>query len=401
MAENLFLKMRDDRKASQEIKKEKHSGGSQGNLFLQMRAERKREQEKPDIEIKEYDEPFTAQIDAYQRHQAAQNPELPGFFPDFLTDYLKRNRESGANDSDDTYYQRSQQASKSSTLEPKRTYKDLDDRYYYEDQARREKQEQQNQAKKAEQLQEQKKILEKRQRDAVEFTRAPYANPIRYDQIESMQDYEAMVEKGRQNPRNRFRETPLSFIEALDPRNWEYQRGATEGLFKPYRKLTDTERNRYNYILGAAGEEAADTYLESLKDPLARESAAKAYSQISKLPKPVAGAAKTGASFAAGLDSAMRGLGTLPALITGQEVENHNTELEYLQSYINERSKGLPNVLYQTAGAIGGMAPSIAAGALTGGSSLAAQGITQSSVFAAQAAGQTYASSPSSSSRRP
>lgn len=371
--------------------------GGESNLALKRWAERKQElqaeqqeQNRQEIGVKEYDEPFTAQIDAYQRHQAAQNPELPGFFPDFLTDYLKRNRESGANDSDDTYYQRSQQASKNSTLEPKRTYKDLDDRYYYEDQARREKQEQQNQAKKAEQFQEQQKILEKRQRDAVEFTRAPYANPIRYDQIESMQDYEAMVEKGRQNPRNRFRETPMSFIEALDPRNWEYQRGATEGLFKPYRNLTDTERNRYNYILGAAGEEAADTYLESLKDPLARESAAKTYSQISKLPKPVAGAAKTGASFAAGLDSAMRGLGTLPALITGQEVENHNTELEYLQSYINERSKGLPNVLYQAAGAIGGMAPSIAAGALTGGSSLAAQGITQSSVFAAQAAGQTY-----------
>lgn len=380
-------------------KKEEKSGNQKApqtkstsveNPYTDWLARKQSKQERQEIGVKEYDEPFTAQIDAYQRHQAAQNPELPGFFPDFLTDYLKRNRESGANDSDDTYYQRSQQASKNSTLEPKRTYKDLDDRYYYEDQARREKQEQQNQAKKAEQFQEQQKILEKRQRDAVEFTRAPYANPIRYDQIESMQDYEAMVEKGRQNPRNRFRETPMSFIEALDPRNWEYQRGATEGLFKPYRNLTDTERNRYNYILGAAGEEAADTYLESLKDPLARESAAKTYSQISKLPKPVAGAAKTGASFAAGLDSAMRGLGTLPALITGQEVENHNTELEYLQSYINERSKGLPNVLYQAAGAIGGMAPSIAAGALTGGSSLAAQGITQSSVFAAQAAGQTY-----------
>lgn len=371
--------------------------GGESNLALKRWAERKQElqaeqqeQNRQEIGVKEYDESFTAQIDAYQRHQAAQNPELPGFFPDFLTDYLKRNRGSGANDLDDTYYQRSQQSSKNSTLEPKRTYKDLDDRYYYEDQARREKQEQQKQAKREEQLQEQQKILEKRQRDAIEFTRAPYANPIRYDQIESMQDYEAMVEKGRQNPRNRFRETPMSFTEALDPRNWEYQRGATEGLFKPYKNLTDTERNRYNYILGSAGEEAADTYLESLKDPLAMEAAARTYGQISKLPEPVKGAAKTGASFAAGLDSAMRGLGTLPALIAGQEVENNNTELEYLQSYINERSKGLPNVLYQAAGAIGGMAPSIAAGALTGGSSLAAQGITQSSVFAAQAAGQTY-----------
>lgn len=269
-----------------------------------------------------------------------------------------------------------------------------------------------------EQDREHRESLEKRQRDAVGAVIAPYRDLVRYDELEKLPDYASMVEAGERAEAERKEEerirSPLDFIEKLAKSTvlGPFEEGKTSAPADLVTELTrrdgqitgrqesllnDTEKDRYYYLLAKAGQEAADTYLNSLKDQLALRGAMEDYEAVQKFPGPIRGIEKGAVSFSSGVQGAVTGFKNLPALVTGGETDYSNTELEYLQSLIHSESSGIPNLLYQSSYAIGNMAPSIALGLATGGAGaggslgnwLASGGI-QSTAFSAQTAGQTY-----------
>lgn len=269
-----------------------------------------------------------------------------------------------------------------------------------------------------EQDREHRESLEKRQRDAAGAVLAPYRDLVRYDELEKLPDYASMVAAGERAQAERKEEerirSPLDFIEKLAKSAvlGPFEEGKTSAPADLVTELTrkdgqitgrqesllnDTEKDRYYYLLAKAGQEAADTYLNSLKDQLALRGAMEDYEAVQKFPGPIRGIEKGAISFSGGVQGAVTGFKNLPALVTGGETDYSNTELEYLQSLINSESSGIPNVLYQSSYAIGNMAPSIALGMATGGAGASsalgrwlASGGIQSTAFSAQTAGQTY-----------
>ena len=241
------------------------------------------------------------------------------------------------------------------------------------------------------------------------FTLPPFAKPISYDDIESMQDYdEILVKRKDEDPlaprgflgKNYFTDDEIiKFTNGLDASNNKLRRNAL---------LSEQEKNRYYYIYEKKGKDAADLYLESLQNTINSRGAAEQYAASRALPGVTQLPNNIVKSFEGGVKNAFEGLYSLPDAIVGNEKDYTVREHEYYQDMLLNDTSGVENMAYKISSGIGNMAPSMALMYATGGATFgsgasgAATGIggklakiagmttVGGAEFAAQTAGQTY-----------
>lgn len=243
------------------------------------------------------------------------------------------------------------------------------------------------------------------------FTLPPFAKPISYDDIESMQDYDEILAKRKDAdpfaPRgflgkNYFTDDEIiKFTNGLDASNNKLRRNAL---------LSEQEKNRYYYIYEKKGKDAADLYLESLQNTINSRGAAEQYAASRALPGVTQLPNNIVKSFEGGVKNAFEGLYSLPDAIVGNEKDYTVREHEYYQDMLLNDTSGAENMAYKISSGIGNMAPSMALMYVTGGATFgsgasgagAATGIggklakiagmttVGGAEFAAQTAGQTY-----------
>lgn len=243
------------------------------------------------------------------------------------------------------------------------------------------------------------------------FTLPPFAEPISYDDIEQMHDYDTMIAKAKEDgdplaPRGFFGKQPFEDDEVV-----KYTNGfdASNNKLRRNALLNDQERNRYYYLYEKKGKETADLYLESLQNEINHRGAAEEYAAYRNLPGVVRIPNDMIQSFEGGAKSAIEGLKALPDAFTGKERDYTTKEHEYYQSMLLNDTSGLENLAYKASSALGNMVPSVVAAYATAGASLGAgaagnaagmggklagflgKGLTVAGTeMAAQTAGQTY-----------
>lgn len=244
------------------------------------------------------------------------------------------------------------------------------------------------------------------------FIAPPYANPINYNDIESMPDYDEMVEKAKEIKENKVENAYKKMGEiginkaGISPEKIVQMTNGVGGNkyvqdLRGYALLTDEERNRYDYILARSGERAAESYLSALQNEINERGALRQYENTQNMPQALQKPVNIGKSFLSGTENAFQGIKSLPDLFTGNAGNYDVSESEYYQDLLNNNSDGIENLGYKVSAGIGNMAPSIIAGALSGGvgasagiggkiASLASRGALQEGLFATQTAGQTY-----------
>lgn len=243
------------------------------------------------------------------------------------------------------------------------------------------------------------------------FTLPPFAEPISYDDIEQMHDYDTMIAKAKEDgdplaPRGFFGkqlfedDEVVKYTNGFDASNNKLRRNAL---------LNDQERNRYYYLYEKKGKETADLYLESLQNEINYRGAAEEYAANRSLPGVVRIPNDMIQSFEGGAKSAIEGLKALPDAFMGKERDYTTKEHEYYQSMLLNDASGPENWAYKASNALGNMAPSAMAAYATAGASLGAgatgnaagiggklagflgKGLTVAGTeMAAQTAGQTY-----------
>lgn len=270
------------------------------------------------------------------------------------------------------------------------------------------------------QLRETQKRREEKEKEISKegFMAPPFANPIKYNEIERMEDYEKQVNAAKNMKRNPV-ENAYSKMEKIGvggkgitpEKIVEMTNGIGGNKYvqdlRQYALLTDEERNRYNYIISRSGEKAANYYLQTLQDEINYRGALSQYKKTQSIPKAVQTPINVGKSFLSGVENSFRGVKAIPDLYTGKAGDYSVSESEYYQGLLDEDSSGLKNMGYKVSAGIGNMALSIMIGALSGGAgaagtagaaagvgrkaaALAARGALQESLFAAQTAGQAY-----------
>ena len=243
------------------------------------------------------------------------------------------------------------------------------------------------------------------------FTLPPFAEPISYDDIEQMHDYDTMIARAKEDgdplaPRGFFGkqlfedDEVVKYTNGFDASNNKLRRNAL---------LNDQERNRYYYLYEKKGKETADLYLESLQNEINYRGAAEEYAANRSLPGVVRIPNDMIQSFEGGAKSAIEGLKALPDAFMGKERDYTTKEHEYYQSMLLNDASGPENWAYKASNALGNMAPSAMAAYATAGASLGAgatgnaagiggklagflgKGLTVAGTeMAAQTAGQTY-----------
>lgn len=292
--------------------------------------------------------------------------------------------------------------------------------------AEKTKQEKQAKQKREQEQQETKRILDKTGfQDGYQFKR--------YVDLPNEPDFAETIDKAKNNDpswleriqfwKNEANPVEDAFreIESMQkgpiwnrqPANKEDILSRTEGMatehassLRKYAMLTDNERYTYDYVFEKAGRDAANKYLATLQDKINQRSALDRYERADKsVPNALKIPYNIGKSAEIGAESAIRGIEYLPDAIRGKQKDYSNTESEYYQSLLNGNAGGAERFAYNTASVIGNMAPSIAAGMVSGGAGATAgasgkiggmvanaisKGTVGIGILSAQTAGQTY-----------
>lgn len=292
--------------------------------------------------------------------------------------------------------------------------------------AEKTKQEKQAKQKREQEQQETKRILDKTGfQDGYQFKR--------YVDLPNEPDFAETIDKAKNNDpswleriqfwKNEANPVEDAFreIESMQkgpiwnrqPANKEDILSRTEGMatehassLRKYAMLTDNERYTYDYVFEKAGRDAANKYLATLQDKINQRSALDRYERADKsVPNALKIPYNIGKSAEIGAESAIRGMEYLPDAIRGKQKDYSNTESEYYQSLLNGNAGGAERFAYNTASVIGNMAPSIAAGMVSGGAgatagasgkiggmvaNAASKGTVGIGILSAQTAGQTY-----------
>lgn len=292
--------------------------------------------------------------------------------------------------------------------------------------AEKTKQEKQAKQKREQEQQETKRILDKTGfQDGYQFKR--------YVDLPNETDFAETIDKAKNNDpswmeriqfwKNEANPVEDAFreIESMQkgpiwnrqPANKEDILSRTEGMatehassLRKYAMLTDNERYTYDYVFEKAGRDAANKYLATLQDKINQRSALDRYERADKsVPNALKIPYNIGKSAEIGAESAIKGMEYLPDAIQGKQKDYSNTESEYYQSLLNGNAGGAERFAYNTASVIGNMAPSIAAGMVSGGAgatagasgkigamvaNAASKGTVGIGILSAQTAGQTY-----------
>ncbi len=283
MAENLFLKRRAERKAelgSQAVENTRPTQrGEQDNVFLRRREERlaeiekeQQEQKRQEIGIKEYDSPFTSQIDDYLTHRNTQQ--------------IKNNAVQARKNTkiyDDGY---SAPGESFNQLRKERQQR-MSDRISNRIEARKQNDE------------------AKYGFTATDVSYVPYTTRI----LSSQSDFREMVEQGKAKENLFSGDVTYGPLDYLNKDRREIMRAANTN----FTYMTDREKDLYYYLNGKYGSGAAADYVESINQELNARSAEKVTEEAERLGRsnPVVGLAADAAFHVAGS-------GAYPRMLAGQ-----------------------------------------------------------------------------------
>lgn len=283
MAENLFLKRRAERKAelgSQAVENTRPTQrGEQDNVFLRRREERlaeiekeQQEQKRQEIGIKEYDSPFTSQIDDYLTHRNTQQ--------------IKNNAVQARKNTkiyDDGY---SAPGESFNQLRKERQQR-MSDRISNRIEARKQNDE------------------AKYGFTATDGSYVPYNTRI----LSSQSDFREMVEQGKAKENLFSGDVTYGPLDYLNKDRREIMRAANTN----FTYMTDREKDLYYYLNGKYGSGAAADYVESINQELNARSAEKVTEEAERLGRsnPVVGLAADAAFHVAGS-------GAYPRMLAGQ-----------------------------------------------------------------------------------
>lgn len=157
-------------------------------------------------------------------------------------------------------------------------------------------------------------------------------------------------------------------FDAIDNGAIEEQKKLKEGdsdpnykkNIEPYLHMTETEREEYNFLFGKYGESEADKYLKGLRNTLNAREADAQYQELDNrkiLHKTNKALASLGAQNKESIMNMTKGVASM---LTGKGADENEISVDdYLASMIQNNAEGGEKVLYQAAGSIGNMIPSM------------------------------------------
>ena len=190
----------------------------------------------------------------------------------------------------------------------------------------------------------------------------PFGNPIKnkveyaFDEMEKRENETRKLEEQQNTSPNLFGiiPRPQTRIKAGedDP---NYKKNV-----EPYMHMSESERDEYNFLFGKYGELEADKYLKGLRNTLNAREAESQYQELDNR-KILNKTNKTLASFGSQNKEAIMNMTKgAAAMLTGKGAnENEISVDDYLASMIQNNAEGGEQLLYQVAGSIGNMVPSM------------------------------------------
>ena len=209
--------------------------------------------------------------------------------------------------------------------------------------------------------------------------RVQIAQLFRYEDAKQSKDYKSYVQKGDESDRNkvkladREKENILnggynSDVNVLMRDDYDPYFDIAPDALLAYTYMNNDERDFYSYLLGARGEDAADAYLDEIRDTLNARQGQAAADKIEKQNRGLRLFNEMGLAFGSGVEGAV--------LNFGQNFfsEARNTSpTEYASQYARQNIEGhgrghvIEGIGYDAVNTMANMAPSIAVGSITGG----------------------------------
>lgn len=202
-----------------------------------------------------------------------------------------------------------------------------------------------------------------------------------YEGLKNQPDYQKIAKADYTNPATKVRNGAKGLLSPKDAFGYGKHM---------YQYMTDRELDNYNYLYGKYGIDRAEEYADYLDNELnTRHALSLQYKKDKTFQdhKVVETVLDSTASFLGGAERSVRGLTTgLANAITGKDEPDEYSTEEIYSDLIKQDAAGARRVAYDIADSLGYMAPSVALGALGGGSAVA------SGAFAASAGGDAYTS---------